>query len=135
MGVLLVISFVLSGLAIYGAWGNETEFKHPPVSELELVQGKTFTNETIEIEGKNFLDCTFNNVRFVVHGKQTTAIQHNHFHGPVVLTTDNHAIAAFAELLAAFNVFRQEGVTWKSDSTGFYLVTNYDTEGPPEKKP
>jgi hypothetical protein len=36
---------------------------------LEEIRGKTFQNETVQIDGNAFIDCTFDNVTFRFDGK------------------------------------------------------------------
>ena len=49
---------------------------------LELIQLKNFANEIVSVDGKSFVDCTFQNVTFVYEGKLPFLIDHNIVMGP-----------------------------------------------------
>src|ERR1039457_878250 len=69
ISVLLMISFLLSAAAIYGAWHPSDSLEVLPIDKLELVNEKTFVNEQIEVDGKFFQHCHFSSVRFMVRGQ------------------------------------------------------------------
>jgi hypothetical protein len=93
-----------------------------PLSSLEQVIDKRFSDETIDVDGKNFERCTFTNVTLRIHGAKTTSFRFNRFFGTVTLATDDPASAGFGESIAASGMIRDDGTTtsW-SDEQGFYV--------------
>ena len=106
------MALVFSGIGLYRTIRPTSyDFAHPPTKDLELVDNpRPFINETIEVDGKNFQNCTFTNVRLVFQGKKTETFQNNKFYGTIVIATPNHGIAAFAELISAFGIFKDQSV-------------------------
>jgi hypothetical protein len=111
------------------------KFKYPPdFQHLQQIDcddpsysGKKFINETVEVDGKEFLNCDFANVRLLFHGNQTFTIQHDVFDQSVVFATDNHAIAAYGEMLAVAGTLGtpDKGVSWGSDRTEFWVKRTF----------
>ncbi len=128
IAVSLIASVVLSCISIYGAW-HPARFKFPPdYAHLEHIDceagpnaGRKFVNEAVEVDGKQFVNCYFENTKFLFHGKDTFSLQHNVFEHGVVYATDNHAIGAYGELLAVSRMLEtpDHGVTWTSDKGSF----------------
>jgi hypothetical protein len=127
----LIGSVVLSCVSIYAAW-HPAKFKYPPdFGHLQQIDceagpnaGRKFVSETVEIDGKEFVNCYFENAKLLFHGNDTFSLQHNLFEHSVVYTTDNHAIAAFVELLAVSEMLetQEHGVTFNSGK-GFTSVS------------
>src|SRR5258708_11644329 len=61
MAAFIVFGFVASGLTLWIAWHPIPEFKMVPEGEMEIVEGKRFINEQVEIDGKMFRRCEFVN--------------------------------------------------------------------------
>lgn len=100
----IIVLGVLSSFASF--YFNRTpQFKRLPQDELVLVEGKTFVNEVIDVDGKLFDHCQFVNIRFNVAGKHNTAFTNDNFYGTIVLHTDSSAAAAFVDGIAAFGLF------------------------------
>jgi hypothetical protein len=131
IAIPVVASLILSSLSIYAAWHPVARFEYPPdFQHLEKIDcddppysGKKFVNETVELDGKEFLNCNFVNVRLLFRGNQTFAIQHNVFDQSIVFATDNHAVAAYGEMLAVSGALGtpDKGVTWGSDKETFWV--------------
>jgi hypothetical protein len=64
----------------------------------QMVEGKTFTNETIELDGKLFYQCEFINARFVYRGTAPCDMRKCAVTGSVVLETENGAIRCYTHL-------------------------------------
>lgn len=66
----------------------------------EIINGHTFTNTHIDIDGKAFRNCTFTNVTFTFHGKAPTEFTaDNHFSGQTFrIDTDDPAVMMFLQL-------------------------------------
>ena len=78
---LLVIGFLLASFSIFTAWSTITiptpsawdeEYNH-----LELVRLQTFSNQEVELDGKQFNSCHFINVTFVYRGLKPFVFDHN----------------------------------------------------------
>jgi hypothetical protein len=67
--------------------------------ELETVSSKSFSGQTIELDGKLFENCTFTQVELVFHGTKKFKLHHNHFTaiGPIKIRTDNPAAFLFLQ--------------------------------------
>lgn len=61
----------------------------------ERVYRQTFTNTTVEVDGKSFEHCRFVNVRLMFRGLRPFMIVESIFDGSVQLATSNKAIANF----------------------------------------
>lgn len=81
---------------------------------LERIEKKQYSNETVEVDGKYFEDCTFENVTFLFHGRKTAAFYHNNVYVGVKLLTDNQAIAAYTEFMLPFRMLGAD-VQWGED--------------------
>jgi hypothetical protein len=69
---------------------------------LKEYRGKTYKDETVQIDGNNFIDCTFDNVTFRFDGEAPFRFTNDHFKGKFGLTSNNPAVKATMELLGAF---------------------------------
>jgi len=74
MGVIVVLGFLLSGFSLYMSYSNTRigvkEWEEQINSSLEPVRDKTFTNEQVELDGKEFDDCTFRSPTLIYRGKK-----------------------------------------------------------------
>lgn len=65
----------------------------------EIIAGHSFMNSTVEVDGKSFRDCKFQNVTFVFHGKAPVEfVGTNQISGSFSLNTDNLAVTMFSKL-------------------------------------
>jgi hypothetical protein len=110
--IFLVVTWCVLGYDIY-----ENRFaKFVPVFELgpepkwEHVRNQTFVNETIEVDGKQFEDCKFNNVHLVFHGRKAFSVIHADFIGTIAISSDDRRLSAFGELLSVFGIVGGPGV-------------------------
>jgi hypothetical protein len=71
---------------------------------LTKIQTKTFKNETVQLDGNEFIDCTFDNVVLKFDGKAPFHLTNDHFVQPLKFTiaSDNPIIKATIELMIAF---------------------------------
>lgn len=51
-------------------------------TELETIEGKSFGVERVYIDGKRFVNCTFDGSELVFEGKSAFALEKNHFKVP-----------------------------------------------------
>lgn len=87
ISIPLVLSLLLSAFAIYSAWRpsiTPAEW-YKQRQSLELVEGKQFVNEQVELDGKQFNDNTFTNVTLVYKGQKPSGMLNNHFRGSLVV--------------------------------------------------
>lgn len=82
----------------FAAWPDP----YAPIS----VVGKEFQNETVVLDGMSYHNCKFINVKFKYNG--TTAIQFfgNEVSGPMILTSDNPAVAGAIFMTRAFDALK-----------------------------
>jgi hypothetical protein len=69
---------------------------------LKQVQGKTFKNETVQLDGNDFVDCTFENVVLKFDGQAPFRLTNVHFHSKFSIASDNPVIKSTLELTSAF---------------------------------
>jgi hypothetical protein len=65
-------------------------------------RGKTYKDETVQIDGNNFVDCTFDNVVLRFDGQAPFRFTNDHFNGKFSLTTNNPVVKSTMELMASF---------------------------------
>jgi hypothetical protein len=94
-----------------------------PLNSLEQVTNRTFENETIDVDGKDFRNCTFTNVTLVFKGEKTSAFQFSLFLGTLHVVTNNPSIGGFGETLRAFEMLQRDGSvkSW-TDERGFHVL-------------
>lgn len=84
------------------------------IKSLERIEKKHYSNESVEVDGKYFEDCTFENVTFIFHGKRSAAFYHNSIFAGVKLLSDNASITAFTEFMLPFRMLGTD-VQWGED--------------------
>ncbi len=77
---LLIITWAALLFDIYDRHSTRSMWYDPP-NNLETIMLKNFVNEDIELDGKRFDECTFQNVTFVFRGIKPFVITHNHIDG------------------------------------------------------
>jgi|GEM_PF-4642534 len=100
----------------------------------ELVSGRNFLNETVDIDGKIFENCTFTNVTFFYHGTGYADFKNVKLFGDVLIKTDDRPAMAYLELVNSFAKFPgiKVGNIFGIDNKGG--MTAIDTK-PPAKEP
>jgi hypothetical protein len=66
---------------------------------LTKIQTKTFRNETVQLDGNEFIDCTFDNVVLKFDGKAPFRFINGHFVEHYSIASDNPVIKPILELL------------------------------------
>lgn len=100
--VWLLFALLATSIATLGVGVYRLRYTQPPFDSetpLTIVAGKTFRNERVELDGKEFRNCTFMNVKLVYNGRARAALIRNEFVNPPVLTSDNPAIDVAASLI------------------------------------
>lgn len=67
--------------------------------KLTSVIGIHYRNESIVIDGKEFLDCTFENVKLIYNGTGRVSFKRYKFKGEFMLVTHNYPAMTFAQLV------------------------------------
>jgi hypothetical protein len=89
-GILILLGLSLSSLQWY-LHRDYNHLKYDPAAPLEQITDKVFTNQTVEIDGKDYRYCHFRNVTFMFHGRSRFALEHNGF-GGIILNSDNPTV-------------------------------------------
>lgn len=69
-------------------------------ASLRLITDKSFRSERVVIDGKEFRDCSFDNVTIVYNGTAPVKMIGNRFSGDLIMTTDNPAIGSAEGVLS-----------------------------------
>ncbi|PAU60833.1 hypothetical protein [Pseudomonas indica] len=86
--VWLIILVVFFGAIIYVF--SRGRFPLAP-KQLETVEGKQFGVQQIEVDGKNFVNCTFDGSELVFRGLNGFSLQKNNFVTPPRITFQDYA--------------------------------------------
>src|SRR6266849_245470 len=75
---LTSVSLVLSAVGLYFSFHPDPlHYKNKRFTE--TIQDRVYTNERVELDGKMYEHCTFNNVTFVFHGTGPVGFRNNVF--------------------------------------------------------
>jgi hypothetical protein len=97
---LLLLTWAAVGYDYYdrhrpiGLWGTFDLEKWNRYQKKEVAH-KTFTNENVVLDGKSFLDCTFENATLTYNGTAPFNFEGNAAKGSVVIHSDNPALMGF----------------------------------------
>jgi|SRR5215472_16010416 len=69
---------------------------------LKEYRGLTYKDQTVQIDGNNFIDCTFDNVTFRFDGEAPFRFTNSHFGGKFSVTSNNPVVKATIALLSGF---------------------------------
>ena len=101
MAVAAVLNFKLSRSTT--KMGGKKESAYTAAFEednphFKMVRNHKFTNETVELDGKRFEDCEFENTTILFHGNAPTELINPKFRGSLQILSDNPAINNFITL-------------------------------------
>jgi hypothetical protein len=82
-------------------------------AKLELVTDKAFRNERVNIDGKEFRNCTFDDVSLVYNGHAPVMMVGDTFRSTLMITTDDPSVGSTIGILSALGFM--PGVTKYSD--------------------
>jgi hypothetical protein len=102
LGLVLVIGFLLAALSIYLAWQKPPQMAlkwTKTQADEQLVYGQSFRNESVEIDGKKFDHCKFENVTIVFHALAPADFLECQWTGAIYLKTDNDGAKGFMMLM------------------------------------
>ena len=71
---------------------------------LTQIRGAIFVNEKVDVDGKEFIDCTFNHVTFVYNGTAPFGMSHNTIIKPIQFSTDSDSVAGATVLYKSTGV-------------------------------
>jgi len=114
------LAIVIASLALAGSGyrlyqttlGVRPALSFDPTIPLERVMGKSFQDETVYVDGKEFIKCTFENVTFHYDGKARYMFREAVFTGHEIVETNNSSIYAYTILLSVLKGLKA-GVTMK----------------------
>jgi hypothetical protein len=75
------------------------KFEYNKDAKLAVVDGRSFVNETVPIDGYKYINCTFTNVTFRYNGTTPPEFMNDRFVGSVWISTGNDAVAATMAVL------------------------------------
>jgi hypothetical protein len=76
-------------------------FRNP---QWETVSGHRFMNESVDLDGRRFVDCTFQHVKLVFHGRAPTEfLARCHFGPNIILSTGCQPAVEYAKLIHIFS--------------------------------
>jgi hypothetical protein len=124
--ILFALSFASSGVGFYllahrsgmpdESWLSQKQ---------ETIYARSYQNETVELDGKNFDHCHFSNVKLNFHGRAPFSFIQSDFNGEIWFGTDNVIIKHYMKADAALNKL---GVT-------IHRVVCLDSHGNPISDP
>ena len=106
------LALLVSLLGLYRVSAKQTTEEFYNLKQ-ETVMNKTFREETIELDGKYFTNCTFGNgVEFLYKGRAPFSIVHSNFSNPwgVQIRTTNGAAFALTKLVNEIRIMSKETV-------------------------
>ena len=101
----LVIGLIAGRIGVAGQTPNTLSLANFRADfPLKQIQTKTFKNETIQIDGNEFIDCTFDNVIFKFDGQAPFRFTNGHFQTPLKfgVTSSNPVVKATIEIMSIF---------------------------------
>ena len=101
----LVIGLIAGRMGLVGPTPNTMSLANFRADfPLKQIQSRTFKNETVQIDGNEFIDCTFDNVVFKFDGQAPFRFTNDHFaqRSKFTIASDNPIITATIQLVSAF---------------------------------
>lgn len=97
---LLSASLGMSGLDLYRSTRNSGVSSTYANGDLEIVRNQIFAGKTIELDGKQFENCTFDQAELIFHGTKHFNMIGNKFNytNAIKIRTDNPGAFAFWQL-------------------------------------
>ena len=95
LGLICILALV-SPIAGLAQQSSNTQSNFRDDFPLVKIEGKTYKNETVRIDGNEFIDCTFDNVVFQFDGEAPFRFTNAHFvpGSKVIIGSTNPAITA-----------------------------------------
>ena len=83
---------------------------------LEEVRGKEYRNDSVTIDGKRFIDCSFDNVTVVYNGTAKSEFVDTVPRGEIVLKSDNPSIQTMIHLMRANKMISKDVPVFDPDA-------------------
>ncbi|PYX01307.1 MAG: hypothetical protein DMG89_01830 [Acidobacteria bacterium] len=100
MAVAILIGFCLSSFSLYTAYKRPTDCLHWHDQQLQVIYGKHFKNEVVDLDGNKFDHCEFENVTFRFNGTAGYSFnQCRNTGSSLTIRTDNDAVNAGISLI------------------------------------
>jgi len=101
---IVIIGLLGSGFSLYLNYSEKYDARPSFIT----VSNKEFINEKIPLDGYEYKDCTFTNVTFVFNGRAAARFHYNKIIGGCVITSDNTAIIATAQMLKGLGFVKED---------------------------
>jgi hypothetical protein len=100
----LVVGLIAGRLGLAGQSNALSLANFRPDFPLKEIREKTFKNETVQLDGNAFIDCTFDNVILKFDGQAPFRFTNDHFENRLKLgiTSNNPVIKSTIELVSVF---------------------------------
>jgi hypothetical protein len=101
---MLVIGLVIGRTGVIGQTvkvPSESPFRKD--FPFKQIRQATFKDQTVPLDGNEYVDCTFNNVMFKFDGQAPFRLTNDHFenHSKLGITSDNPAVSSAIQLMTA----------------------------------
>jgi hypothetical protein len=96
LGLIYILALVVSPIAGLAQQSPNIQSNFRADFPLNKIEAKTYKNETVRIDGNEFIECTFDNVVFQFDGEAPFRFTNAHFvpGSKVSITSTNPAITA-----------------------------------------
>jgi hypothetical protein len=119
---LLLCTWLLVGYDIYDRNTSDAYHWKMRQDQERAVYGKSYRNESVQIDGKKFDHCNFENVTFIYAGVAPTDLVECHFTGTTYLKTSSDA-------LKGYMVLQEQLRKMAAVQTGSFFVAGVDANG------
>lgn len=107
---LFLLSLVLIAIAflIGNANTNNVNLPNFPDEPLVEIRNRTYANDKVLLDGFDYIDCTFINVKFIYNGTASVGFSHNTMQGSVLFSSESMSIQTTASLLKGLGIIKPE---------------------------
>jgi hypothetical protein len=100
----LVVGLIAGRMGLAGHSNALSLANFKPDFPFTEIRGKTFKNETVQLDGNAFIDCTFDNVTLKFDGQAPFRFTNDHFENrsKLQITSSNPVIKSTIELIGVF---------------------------------
>ena len=99
----LVVGLIAGRIGLAGQGQNTSLANFRADFPLQQIRGKTFKNETVQLDGNAFINCTFDNVIFKFDGQAPFSFTSDHFESgsKIGVRSNNPVVTATVGLMNA----------------------------------
>jgi len=99
----LVIGLIAGRMGLVGQSANtQSQANFRANFTLKQIQAKTFRNETVLLDGNEFINCTFDNTVLKFDGQAPFRLTNNKFVSKFSVASENPVVKSTLELMGAF---------------------------------